>query len=215
MCIRDSDMTALTQIPFRKGGESSTRSAPFDGVRWKVGGTNRRPCLLSVSSRASIIPATSTGNGPGRAVVSFSGFPSAPALHLAFQHHGHPAAVAWRLAQALSHCGEGESFVATFQRCHPEAGVVASIAEAADGDYRYALRLLASAKPAADPARSIEVRCWRRLPDSGNWHARCAPLRLEAFLRRFLPAGLEGECDPDLSAARPAGVPPERPPARG
>ena len=168
-----------------------------------------------MSGCALSIPAASTGAASSRAVVSFCGFPGVPARHLAFLHDGHPAAVAWRLAVALSQCGEGESFPVAFRRCHPKAVVLASVAQAADADYRYALRLLACTKPAADLASSIEVQCWRRLPDSGSWHPRCAPLRLEAFLRRFLPAGLEPGVGPQLSAAKPGGAPPERPPARG
>ena len=168
-----------------------------------------------MSSRASSIRTISTGTGPSSAVVSFSGFPGLPVLHLALPRNGHPAAVACRLAIALSQCAEGESFPVAFRRSHPDAVVLASVAEAADADYRYGLRGLASTNPAADPTSSLEVRCWRRLRDSGSWHSRCAPLRLEAFLRRFLPAGLEGVSDPDLSAATPADASPERPPAHG
>ena len=113
-----------------------------------------------MSGRDSSIPAVPVGAASTRAVVSFSGDSGAPALHLAILHDGHPAAVAWRLAVALSLYGEGESFLAAFRRCcHPDAVVLASLAQAADAAYRYALRSLASANPAADLAHSLEVRC--------------------------------------------------------
>ncbi len=154
-----------------------------------------------------------------RAVYSFSGFPEQlppqPSCHLYLHHDGYPAGAAWRFAEALRHCAEGTTFLAAFRRSQAEAVELASVAEAADADYRYRLRFLPSSDPAAPTASAIEVGCWRRLPEYGGWHPRCAPMRLDVFIRRFLPVELKQGGHAELSAAGPPGGPPETPPARG
>jgi hypothetical protein len=119
------------------------------------------------------------------AVYSFSGFPELPAdqrnCHLYLHHDGYPAGAAWRFAASLRHVGAAESFLAAFRHTQAEAIVLAGLAEAAEADYRYRLRLLPGS------AGSIEVQCWRRHPATSNWYPRCGSMPLRAFIQRFLP----------------------------
>ena len=146
-----------------------------------------------------------------RATYSFSGFPEQPSqqpqCHLYLHHDGFPTGAAWRFAASLRHGGAVERFLAGFRHTQTEAIELASVAEAADADYRYSLRLQAWVHP------SIEVQCWRRHPATRTWHPRCGPMRLRAFMQRFLPG--EPAERSELSDAGPADGPPETPPARG
>ncbi len=146
-----------------------------------------------------------------RAVVSFSGFPEQPpqqtCCYLYLHHDGFPTGAAWRFAASLRHGGAVEGFLAGFRHSQPEAVELASVAEAADADYRYSLRLQAGVHP------SIEVQCWRRHPATSSWHLRCGPLPLDVFIQRFLPGAPADRSE--LSDAGPADGPPETPPVRG
>jgi hypothetical protein len=120
-----------------------------------------------------------------RAVYSFSGFPEQagdqPSCHLYLHHDGYPTGAAWRFAASLQSSKAAEAFLAAFRYTQPGAITLASVAEAADADYRYRLRLQPSSKAV------IEVKCWRRHPASSSWHPRCGPMSMEAFIQRFLP----------------------------
>ena len=134
-----------------------------------------------------------------RAVYSFSGFPEQPPqqprCHLYLHHDGYPTGAAWRFAASLRHAGAVEGFLAAFRHTQPQAIALASVAEAADADYRYCLRLQAGV-PALNVPAAIAVQCWRRHPSTSSWHLRCGPLPMEAFIQRFLPGELVGVTDP-------------------
>ncbi len=146
-----------------------------------------------------------------RATYSFSGFPEQPldqpSCHLYLHHDGYPTGAAWRFAASLRHGGAVEGFLAGFRHSQPEAVALANVAEVADADYRYSLRLQAGVHP------SIEVHCWRRHPATSTWHLRCGPLPLEVFIQRFLPG--ESVEQTGFSDGGPADGPPETPPVRG
>ena len=145
-----------------------------------------------------------------RAVYSFTGFSDPlheqPTRHFYLDHDGYPAGAAWRFITSLRHSGVAEGLLAAFRHTQPEAIELATLAEAADADYRYALRLWDGRHP------SITVKCWRRHPATSSWHRRCGPLPLEAFIQRFAPGELAKTSE--LSGAGPDDVTPENPPAR-
>lgn len=146
-----------------------------------------------------------------RATYSFSGFPEQPPedpqLHLYLHHDGYPAGAAWRFAASLRHDAAEKGFVAAFRHTQPEAVELAILAEAADAEYRYSLRLQAGMHP------SIVVQCWRRHPATSSWHLRCGPMGLNAFIQRFLP--VESSERSEFSDAVPADGNPKTPPAHG
>jgi hypothetical protein len=120
-----------------------------------------------------------------RTTYSFSGFPEQnpqqSCCHRYIPHDGYPAGAAWRFAASLRHGCAADCFLAAFRHTQAEAIVLAGLAEAAEADYRYRLRLLPGS------AGSIEVQCWRRHPATSSWYPRCAPMPLAAFIQRFLP----------------------------
>ncbi len=116
-----------------------------------------------------------------RAVFSFTGFPGAPERHLYLHHDGYPTGAAWRLAAAQRQASDASSFLAAFLSTQHQAEPLRSPEEAADAEYRYRVRLLASTNSL------LELQAWRRAPGTGSWMPRCGPMPLAAFIQRFLP----------------------------
>jgi hypothetical protein len=114
-------------------------------------------------------------------VFSFSGFAGAPECHLYLHHDGYPTGAAWRFAAAGREAANAAGFLTAFQCGQQQAEPLASLAAAADAEYRYRVQLL----PGADA--QLVVQCWRRIPGEQSWLARCGPMPLVAFIQRFLP----------------------------
>jgi hypothetical protein len=115
-----------------------------------------------------------------RAVYSFIGFPAAQECHYYLHHDGYPSGAAWRFAAASRQSDKAAAFLAAFLNSQPQAEALAGVEQAADAEYRYRLRLMASGDP------QLQVQCWRRIPGGGNWHCHCGPMALAAFVKRFL-----------------------------
>ncbi|MCT0213256.1 MULTISPECIES: hypothetical protein [unclassified Synechococcus] len=117
-----------------------------------------------------------------RAVYTFSGFTGEQDHHLYLHHDGYPTGAAWRLSQALQLGDEPSAFLRSFRSTQAAAEPLAHPEHCGDAEYRYHVQLINSADP------SIQVQCWRRLPEGKNWHMRCNPMPLAAFIQRFLPS---------------------------
>lgn len=116
-----------------------------------------------------------------RAVYSFSGFPNTPPCHLYLHHDGYPTGAAWRFAAALRENPEPAFFLAAFLSTQPKAEPIQCPEQVADAEYRYRVQLV----PGPEPL--LQVQCWRLIPGSASWIPRCGPMRLAAFIQRFLP----------------------------
>ena len=119
-----------------------------------------------------------------RAVYTFTGFPEVPVRHLYLQHDGYPTGAAWRFQTALQLCARPAEFLDCFQSSQPGCIALTQPEEAADAEYRYRV------EACSNPAMSLQVQAWRRLPDGHGWILRCGPMPLALFIRRFLPGEL-------------------------